>query len=230
MICELKIWTFQFLDEETLLINHKNFSPKNGIDLFSVYNLSTTEIEAVFDSDCKDFVTFVTENIFDFFLPTLTNEQARSQSEANRELYAAFFKRHLTSATRESNKKHWTLLFPFRCQRAHCSPYLKFNEWKWQADSVPLTTRFINCPETCCNQNDLVVFLSQDGQRKFSLFRLTGSRDYLIFHPSDPLVLTACLNPAQSSVVSCYNYHLHFHCPWINTVGLCTVTIIYLGN
>ena len=215
-ICALKMRSFQFLDEETLLIHYSNSAVRSDIDLLSVYNLNTTEVEAVFDCDCKDFATFVTDNIFDFFMPTLSFKQARLISRANATLYTAYYKRHFSPGSGMTDRRNWKRFIPFYCQQAHCSPYLNCHDWEWPEDRVTMTNRLLTCSEKCCNQNDEVVFLSRDRQRKFRLHALSGNRDFLIFHPSEPLVISACLNKDTSIPDSNihYYYHLHFHCPY----------------
>ena len=192
---------FQFLDSQTLLIymmyNSLYDDSKISVldSLFVIYNIETTEIEAVFDNESEVFRNYVIDNIADFIIPTLTPRQAALFSRNNADLLKTYLRQHSEPGRREKATGCEEIL-PILCQEMPVSPYLDHNFYSW--DYQPISPIFLSCDEApCCKGSRLfMVHCKTTGKVVFRVPRpVQLNSDYyvsdvtLIFHPTDPIFI-----------------------------------------
>ena len=212
IISSMKMASFQFLDRETILIIYevKGNSGKTDTYVFAVYNLASSEIEAIFDDNDPDLIKVLTENVYEFIIPTLTRTQASQISTKNRRLYEKFISHHLSHST-NTGRGNCSRLLPFPCQSYQVSPYFDSEYFEWSLDEI-IPFKMLKCLEERCQVENDIIFLARGNKSRFCL-RDTVRAAKVVFHPWEPVVLSGILvsEGAPRSTSISLQYHLHYH-------------------
>ena len=212
VISSLSMSSFQFLDRDTVLIRYE-VQGSSGImntSIFAIYNLASSEIEAIFDDDNPDLVKMVSQNVYAFIIPTLTRTQASRISRKNSRLYESFINYHLPHNTCIGKGK-CTRLLPFLCQSYRISPYFDSEYFEWSLSRI-LPFKMVQCSEEDCEVKNDIIFLTRENDSRFYL-KDTSHAVITVFHPLEPVVLSgSVVYDAWSGPFAPHlQYHLHYH-------------------
>lgn len=215
-IRDMKMSAFQFLDEDTLLIQHEVGPASSSSNIyFSIYNIPDSSIIAVYSDDDADLKRWLTDNMFDFILPTLTNTQASHANRKNYDVYREFIHSHLTMKD-ISGEARCSKFLPFSCQSLKISPFLNSELFHWNMQKLSPFGWLNSCIEDgCfnCTCSDNVIFIGKDGKSQFCLSDTNSAACALIFHPLEPLVIKKSFIDLNDSLTLNCKYHLYMYTP-----------------
>jgi hypothetical protein len=205
-ISSLRMSSFQFLDCETVLILYGDNWKKMETLVFAVYNLVSSQIEAIFDDDDADFLKIISENIYEFILPTLTRTQASQIGRRNCNLYKSFIEYHLPHESYFGRRKIARLL-PCLCQSYRISPYFDDEHFQWSLDRIK-PFKMVACSHEECKVVNDIIFLNRANDSRFCL-EDTAQAFKFIFHPTEPLVMSGKLAAERTAFLIRYNLHYY---------------------
>ncbi len=228
-LLNLRMGKLQLLDEEHLLIKYaseevvtyRNGDPTNMPSLFVVYNMTTTQILAVYEHTSPELLRLM-ENFQDHFRNSWLHLSPQFPSSPSSSLYAQriqqMFKSTLIAAKnggqREAISRMLTQL-PISAQSYSPSPYLDLALFTYDKKWVSQLER----PKTC-GDHPIRFFTCDSGMLRFKINTGAAERQVspnnrrqvaFIFHPFEPFIISVQRTeriPAEYKI----NFHIR-KCP-----------------
>jgi len=223
----LKMWKMQLLDSDHLLIKYaseevvtlRSSEPNSQPSYFVVYNITTTEVLAVYENTSEQLLDLF-ENFCDLFRNACLSSESQFTSSPSNNIFSHLiqqrFKQTIVSAknggANEARKRVLAQL-PISAQSYSASPFLDLSLFSYDDKWVSVMER-----PKACGEHPIRFYGRQCGLLKFKIYAGVQGRNpppqarrlvAFTFHPTDPFAISV----QRTNLEYVVNFHVRHDQP-----------------